>query len=342
MLPDFRNPPFPQAAAVLLAIALSGVVALAASDGGLLHPAAAPSDGWIRGIRVGGAIAVVAGLVALGLQARSANEPLGHRGVDPLAAGVGGATTLMILLTIIALFAPPRIVEGTGEGGVSLPREGTAVAEGATGTPPPPTTPGSAPVTEGYSMEEPLAPEAPPPTTPSRQDDPAAPAATPEGFDWDLLRRVAEPLLLIVLVGMAAAGILSLLSRRGPATPTSVDPPLSAEEASAGLSASKGEVLDGTGGPRRQITAAYERLLDALADAGAPRRLHEAPHEHLERALGPLGVTSAPMHRLARLYVAAQFSGHPMTDAHRTAAVEALDACLASLGPVPVPVRRPA
>lgn len=76
--------------------------------------------------------------------------------------------------------------------------------------------------------------------------------------------------------------------------------------------------------PRTAVIGAYGRLLTALAEAGAPRRDEEGPHEHLWRSLGPLGVRRQPLHRLAELFVLARFTPHPVTEAHRQAAIAAL------------------
>lgn len=147
-----------------------------------------------------------------------------------------------------------------------------------------------------------------------------------------LLQRIARALLLILLVVVVAlrARILGRrLWRRREVLPP--DEPLAPEDAEAGLEASLGEVARDGGDPRRQITAAYRRLLEALAEAGAPRLPQEAPHEHLHRALGRLGVPPRPLHRLTALYVAAHFSERPMVERHRAAAADALQVSLASL-----------
>lgn len=76
--------------------------------------------------------------------------------------------------------------------------------------------------------------------------------------------------------------------------------------------------------PRTAVIGAYARLLAALDEVGFPRRPEEAPHEHLWRALGPLGVRRAPLHRLAELFVRARFTPRPVTEDHRQAAIGAL------------------
>jgi hypothetical protein len=102
-------------------------------------------------------------------------------------------------------------------------------------------------------------------------------------------------------------------------------------DAAAGLEASLGEVACNGDDPRGQITAAFRSLLSALAAAGVPREPQEAPYEYMHRVLGPLGVRQEPMHRLTGLFVAAQFSAHPVTERHREAAADALEAGLRSI-----------
>lgn len=143
-------------------------------------------------------------------------------------------------------------------------------------------------------------------------------------------------LLAAVVLAVAAAYALQLLTRPKAREKDGADggaaegAPLAAEEAEAGLVASLDEAQE-SGDPRQRIMAAYLRLLEALAAAGAPRRLEEAPHEHLSRVLGPLGVRPEPVHELAELFVLARFGNAPVTDEHRHASVTALETSLADL-----------
>jgi uncharacterized protein DUF4129 len=77
--------------------------------------------------------------------------------------------------------------------------------------------------------------------------------------------------------------------------------------------------------PRAAVIASYRSLLDGLADAGAGRHDAEAPFEHVTRALATLGVRPEPLRELTSLFAEARFSDHAITEAHRTAAVRALD-----------------
>lgn len=157
------------------------------------------------------------------------------------------------------------------------------------------------------------------------------PVTTPPQPDLGLFRRLAGSLPLNLLLVAGMIGLFWLIRRRRRRTREEENPSLATEEAAAGLELSLAELLGETGEPRGQVTAAYHRLLAALTAAGAGRFVQEAPHEHLYRVLGPLGVRPEPLHRLAELYVMAQFSERPVLDRHRAAAAEALQESLANL-----------
>lgn len=158
--------------------------------------------------------------------------------------------------------------------------------------------------------------------------------------DSQVLAGVLRALLIAALVVAAVAGLawarsLGPWRRRSPMLPApelppDEDPPVDADAAQAGLSASLATASAGDD-PRAAIVDAYLRLLDVLAEAGGARRLQEAPHEHLHRVLGPLGVRPEPTHQLAELFVMARFSPHPITEHHRDQAVALLHTALADL-----------
>jgi hypothetical protein len=90
--------------------------------------------------------------------------------------------------------------------------------------------------------------------------------------------------------------------------------------------------------PRKAIIASYGRLLDGLAAAGTPRRPEEAPEEFLARSLTSLALRREPFQELTRLFALAKFSQHPVTEAHRSQALEALGAVRRELDHLREPV----
>ena len=324
-LPDDRRGGVRKKAAVfLLVVAASAVVALGGNGTGVLLPAANLEEGWARVVRMGGAAAAIAGLVALLAQRTRLRSGRRH-GPDPSGVGLRAAGTIMGVLAVLALLGPSVSVEDDAD---TVPAGGTAINPEAPGLPPPPST--SAPLTEGFTTEEARDYRLGPVVRPSQARARDGRSAADPG--WSIPPRLASILLLILLLAGAAVAARAWTGRprleeHGPPPETLV----AAADAEAGLLASLEDVAEEGGDPRRQVTAAYHRLLAALGAAGAPRQPPEAPHEHLHRALGPLGVRPEPMHRLTELYVRAQFSERGITERHRAAAVEALQASLDGL-----------
>lgn len=308
----------------LLVVAASAVVAIGASGVGLLLPPVRLDGGWVLAVRIAGAAAVVAGFAGLLVQRKRlrSNE---DRRYDPTAAALVAAATIMGVLALMARLAPSASFEEDPTREDSAATRVAEVNDEASARTGPPRPYGG--ISGGFGMAR----ESPDrritrPADDQGVDDDAG------GFDRNILQRARSVLLLVLLFAVAVACVLALkgrLARRRKQLPP--DMQVAAADAEAGLQASLVEVAHEGQDPRHRITAAYQRLLTALDAAGAPRRPQEAPHEHLHRTLGPLGVHPAPMHRLTELYVVAQFTERPITERHRAAATEALQAGLVDL-----------
>jgi hypothetical protein len=306
---------------VLLVLAVSTVVTVATNGLRLIVPAVDVRGGWAWGIRVAGAAAVVAGAMGLLAQRRRIRAE-GRQRSDSTVVALGTAATIMGLLTVVGLATQAQdLRNGFGGGFMSFPIGLFGIeADGAADADRPPPAYGGDPLIIGKRVDQ----------------DRVNPADSTPLHDRlaryrALLQRIARALLLILLVVVVALRARILGQRLWRRRELPPDEPLAPEDAEAGLEASLGEVARDGGDPRRQITAAYRRLLEALAGAGAPRLPQEAPHEHLHRVLGRLGVPPHPLHRLTALYVAAHFSERPMVEGHRAAAADALQVSLASL-----------
>lgn len=306
--------------AVMLPVVLGAVVVVTAQGVQLLMPAARLSGGWALGTRVFGALMVAAGVGGL-LRERARLPARAPGRGDPTMTGLRTAGTVMVVLALLGLFNPPppsRTMRrpGIGFGLIEVSPFGTpGGGEGA-----PSRTRGGESVIRG-----------------ERGDVPDAPPLRLGGEvpQMTLARRAAGVLSRIFLLLALVAALRYLLRRSGvrraeePEPP--LDPLLEPARAFAGLEAFLAEVERGSPEPRGAISLAYARLLDRLATAGAPRQPYEAPHEHLYRALDPLGIRPEALHRLAGLYVLAQFGDRPVTEEHRREAAEALSASLADL-----------
>jgi hypothetical protein len=285
-------------ALVLPALAAAVAVGVAATGAGLLLPGADLGDAAALGVRAGGVALAVAGLVALTTAwGRAARAP--RRELVP------------VLLTAAAVMAGvTALTYGFSPAALTLPESSTTT----TTVEPTTTTTEWAPTTTTIERDE--------------RDESA----------WDpmLLLSVLVVVAVLALVVYALVLLLGVATVTGwwrpSAPPAPVEPaaPLDVAAAEAGLEASL-DAVTADASPRDAIAEAYARLLAALAEAGAGRRAHEAPHEHLDRVLGPLGVRSDPLHRLAGLFVLARFSQHPVTAVHRDDARDALREALSDL-----------
>ena len=314
-------------AAVLLVLAMSAVVAIAADGTGLLAAPLSLDDVWTRRVRVAGVVVALVGIAVLLLRGRRLRAD-GAPDSDSTGAALGAAAVIMGVVALIALLARgPEVASGRGLQGTAS--EGAdSRGGGASGTGLFPGLRGAGGRGDGSGQRG-----AGGDGLQSSRPGSAGAAAGAEGAPGsNLLRTLGTALVLILLVLAGAIGLRGLLGRTGDAwEEPQQQPPVAAPAAEAGFQASLEDVSFEGGDPRRQIKVAYRRLLFALAAAGAPREPHEAPHEYLVRALGPLGLRPAPMHRLTELYVMAQFSEHPITERHRKQAVAALEAGLLDL-----------
>jgi hypothetical protein len=313
---------------VLLVIAASAVVAVGATGNGLFVPAADVSAGWSRVVRFAGmCVAAVAlwALLAQGRRLRADDLDGDHTG-----SALGSAALIMAVIALMAFVAPGRLVDGAdrdapsqseGQGedgetgsrtGLLPPSAGSGAAGGGTGRS---RTRGTGGGGDGR---------------PELAENEAGGRGGAGGAG--ILGQAGNLLLLVLLFVAALIGFRMLTGRVVSEVDEGAPEPLIAvEDAAAGLEASLGEVAFDGDDPRGQITAAYRSLLAALAAAGVPREPQEAPYEYLYRVLVPLGVRAEPMYRLTGLFVAAQFSAHPVRERDREAAANALEAGLLSL-----------
>ncbi len=139
--------------------------------------------------------------------------------------------------------------------------------------------------------------------------------------------RVGNPWPLLVLFAVVALGVaaLTLYRRRRRTVPLLPEPDLEsdAEPLVAALAAGA-QVLHEDPDPRTAIIGCYAAMERSLADAGSPPRMADTPAEVLSRATASGRVRSAPATTLTGLFRQARYSSHPMTEADRAVAIEAL------------------
>ena len=303
----------------LVTVGLAGVAVILATAGpDTLPPILVLSDGATLALRLLGAVGAFVGLRVLLSRGDSARVPGGA------TATIRSTAIIMVVLAVVAVSTrpPSPVAEAQRTGGPAVPAGWLDFGQSSG-------PPGAAPGSRG----------APSPIQGSRLDGGDAPQLVPgvtatADTSQSLLSRIARPLVpLLILALLAVVAYRAFMRRFTPRTPSwtfSLEQPDGTAVASA-LEESLDPIAWDMGTPRDQISAAYRRLLHALKAAGASREPWEAPHEHLDRVLSRLGVRFEPLHRLADLYVMAEFGNRPVTDDHRTEARHILEASLSDL-----------
>ncbi|MFL5792587.1 MAG: DUF4129 domain-containing protein [Actinomycetota bacterium] len=153
----------------------------------------------------------------------------------------------------------------------------------------------------------------PPATTLPDQStiDAAVPPPDPGGIPL-----VVAGLALTAMIGLAVAQLLAERRRRRP--------PRTPGERLVELLDDTLEDLEREPDPRRAVIAAWARMERGLAAAGLPRRPAEAPFEYAGRVLEAALARPASVHRLTGLFERAKFSRHPVGQADRDQAIDAL------------------
>jgi hypothetical protein len=145
-------------------------------------------------------------------------------------------------------------------------------------------------------------------------------------FHW-VVALIVGSLIFAVVAGLVAAIVLRRM-RGGD------------WEREAALSAALDEVLADTlddlraeQNPRRAVIRAFARMEKTFAAHGVAREPAETPRQYVERALERLGVSSASVERLTKLYERAKFSRLEIDEGMKTDAIDALAGLRAELEP---------
>jgi hypothetical protein len=137
---------------------------------------------------------------------------------------------------------------------------------------------------------------------------------------------------LFAVVALAATGLSVYRRRRArPLPPLGMLADPDAAPLAAALAAGA-RALHEDPDPRTAIIGCYAAMERNLADAGLPPRMADTPAEVLSRATTGGLVRPAPAATLTGLFRRARYSSHPMTEADRAAAIEALAQVQADLG----------
>lgn len=309
--------------AILLAVGAGLMVTLVTSGPDTLPPVLALSDRWTLAVRMLGVAIAFGGLRVLLTRYRHA--PSGGRAAEAPVISIRTTAIIMGLLAVIAVSTrpPSPVSEATRRGGSAVPSGWIDFGGGSSSSSASSQSRGGTSPLRGSRLDGGEAPQIVPGVT-----------ATAESATPSLLSRIGRTLLpFFILAMLAVVAYRTFMRRIAPRTPTwtfSLEVP-EGSAAVAAVAESLDPVVWDVGSAGDQISAAYRRLLHALARAGVPRRPYEAPREHLRRVLGGLGVRLEPLQRLADLYVMAEFGDRPVTDRHRDEARRALETSLKDL-----------
>ncbi|MFW2334866.1 DUF4129 domain-containing protein [Ilumatobacter sp.] len=165
-------------------------------------------------------------------------------------------------------------------------------------------------------------PEPPTTITPEERIERAENASSDARFG----RALRTVLIALAVLGVVSTIVLAWRHRRRDRPDDEVDevePPPPGTDVERPIRATL-DVIVRDVDPRQAICEAYGVLLDELAAIGLPRRPEEAPNEHITRCLRRGDLDEASVTRLVDLFALARFSGHPVTEEHRVAAVRCL------------------
>jgi len=148
--------------------------------------------------------------------------------------------------------------------------------------------------------------------------------------EWLLLGGISA--LIVVDIVILAIAFAPVRHRGSPTGAPETEAALSAVQASLAA-------LEEERDPRRGVIAAYRQMELALSAAGVPRGDSESPREYLDRTIGSLELSDAPVRTLTVLFERARFSLRRIDPSQRD---EALGALLALRDELEVSVAAPA
>jgi hypothetical protein len=230
-------------------------------------------------------------------------------GVTALAFSLAGVTLMLLLVSVAARTGPSGVINGT-------------------------------PVDPSFNIARPTITTAstPPASGPDRTD--RLPKGKP-AYSWlpllGLLIKLAVGAYLLVLIFRGLRKAIEAWQKRTRRAPRPVridfevldDPELVIEQIREDA-VGQFELLLG-GSPRNAIVACWDRFEEQAERVNASRRPWETASEFILRLLDAVKADDEAVQRLAALYQEARFSVHPVEEASRTAAIEALEAIHESL-----------